>query len=220
MAEKTEHTSEAASSGTGPRSRRAGWDFSLMVATVGLLGALGLQSLVGTLYSWWAYRTVPGWEQTGYAGFIDVMNLIAGPLVIALIVVMGLCVPKRLFSRRTLLAVSAGMLALGVGVSVVRGSFLTGLGVYLGVSAFIQVAVVVLTIADAGGLEYVTEGRLAKVGSGLLHLGFIVFALTIVALQSSSMMMLAFMTSGVLLTGGSAMSFYARSSSRGLADER
>jgi len=189
---------------------RASWDFSLMVATVGLLGALGLQSLLGTLYAWWAYRTVPGWEQTGYAGFIDVMNAIAAPVVIALIVVMGLCVPKRMFARKALMGVSAGMIAAGVTVGAVSGSLATGLAVYLALSALIQVAVVVLTLAGAGGLTYITEGRVAKAGSGMLHLGFIIFALVVVGMQDSSLMMPAFMLSGVLLTGGSAMSFYAR----------
>ena len=197
-----------------PIAERMTWDFSLMVATVGLLGALGLQSLLGTLYAWWAYRAVPGWEESGYPGFINAMNLFAAPVVIALVVVMGLCVPKRLFSKRALLIVSAGMLLLGTVAGVARGSLAIGLGVYLAVSALIQVAVVVLTIANAGGLAYLAEARLAKVGSGLLHLGFIIFALVIVALQSSPWMTVAFMTSGVLLTGGSAMAFYARSSSR------
>lgn len=192
----------------------AGWDFSLMMTTVALMGAIGMQSLVGTLYSWWAHRAIPNWEQTGYPGFVHVMNLIAGPIMIALIVVMGLCVPKRLFSRRTLMYVSTGMLLLGVGTGVVTQSVMTGLTVYLVVSALIQVAVVVLTLAGAGGLAYVSEVRLAKVGSGLLHLGFIVFALVIVALQSSSLMLPLSLVAGLLLTGGSAMSFYARSSSR------
>lgn len=207
MAENTSIAPEHQSAGSS-------WDFSLMIATIALLGGLGAQSLFGTVYAWWAYRTIPGWEQTGYQGFIDAMNLVAGPIVVALVVVMGLCVPKRLLSRRSLVVASAGMLLLGVGAGVLSGSLMTGLAVYLAVSALIQVAVVVLTIANAGGLAYVTEGRLAKVGSGLLHLGFIVFALAIVALQASPLMMPAFMASGILLTGGSAMSFYARSSSR------
>lgn len=194
----------------GPASM--GWDFSLMLATVALLGFLGLQSLVGTLYTWWAYRSIPGWEQTGYEGFIQVMNAIAAPVVIALVVVMGLCVPKRLFSRNMLVGVSAGMLAVGAAGAVITESLATGLAVYLALSGLIQVAVVVLTLAGAGGLAYITEGRLAKAGSGLLHLGFIVFALVMVALQTSPLMMPAFMLSGVLLTGGSAMSFYARQS--------
>lgn len=212
MAEKTAHTAQkdVQASGTPERTHRAGWDFSLMIATVGLLGALGLQSLLGTLYAWWAYRSVPGWEQTGYPGFIDVMNAIAAPVVVALIVVMGLCVPKRLFERRTLVGVSAGMVVVGVVAGAASGSIATGLAVYLALSGLIQVAVVMLTLAGAGGLAYITEGRWAKAGSGLLHLGFIVFALVVVGLQESALMMPAFMLSGVLLTAGSAMSFYAR----------
>ena len=53
-------------------------------------------------------------------------------------------------------------------------------------AALIQVAVVVLTAAGAKGPSYLTEGRLTKLGSGLLHLGFIAFAIVVAALQPSS----------------------------------
>src|SRR5690606_36069290 len=75
--------------------KRQPWDFALMVITVVLLAGLGLQSFVGTLYSWWAYRTQPAWELTGHAGFVATMNVIAAPMLLGLVVVMGLCVPKR-----------------------------------------------------------------------------------------------------------------------------
>ena len=188
---------------------RRPWDFMLTVATVVILGLLGLQSFLGTLYSWWAQRTVPGWEQTSYTGFVSTMNLIAAPLVIALVVVMGLCVPKRLFERRALIAVSAMMLLAGAIAGVVRGSLNDGLALYLALAALIQVAVVVLTIAGTRGPSYLTEGRLTKTGSGLLHLGFIGVALAIVALQGSDLLMWVFGASSLLLVGGSALSFYA-----------
>ncbi len=198
---------------TGPAvraPRRGAWDFTLMALTVALLAALGVQSFVGTLYAWWAYRAQPGWEQLGYPAFVDTMNAIAGPLVIALVVVMGLCVPKRLFRRRALVAASALMLAAGVGAGVVARSVDTGLGVYLGLAALIQVAVVALTLANAGGLTYVTEGVLAKTGSGLLHLGFVLFCLVVVSLQGSRWMLPVFWSATLLLAGGSALSFWAR----------
>lgn len=190
--------------------QRWSWDFGLTVATVVLLGALGVQSLVGTLYAWWAYRTQPGWEATGYPGFVSAMNAVAAPLAVALVVVMGLCVPKRLFTRGALVAASLGGVAAGVVVWLITGSVATALAAYLGIAALTQVAVVVLTVAGAGGLRYLTDSATAKVGSGLLHLGFIIFALTVVALQSSSLMLPAFLASALLLTGGSALSFYAR----------
>jgi hypothetical protein len=42
------------------------------------------------------------------------------------VVVMGLCVPKRLFSRRLLLWVSLAMLAVGAVAGLVNGSLATG----------------------------------------------------------------------------------------------
>jgi hypothetical protein len=188
---------------------RRTWDFSLTVATVAILGSLGLQSFFGTLYSWWATRSIPGWEQTGYNGFVAAMNAAAGPQVVLLVVVMGLCVPKRLFSRRALILVSAGMLASGAAVALLTASLATGLAAYLLLAALIQVAVVALTVAGARGPSYLTEGRLTKTGSGLLHLGFVVFAFVVVALQRSTWMLPVFWTSAALTMGGTLLSFYA-----------
>lgn len=189
--------------------RQRTWDFALTIITVVLLGSLGVQSFAGTIYVWWAQRTIPGWEQVGYAGFVSTMNLIAAPQLIALVVVMGLCVPKRLFSRRLLIAVSAAMVAVGVAVWAWTGSVATGLTAYLALAALIQVAVVALTAVGTRGPSYLTEGRLTKLGSGLLHLGFIIFAIVIAALQSSSLMLPVFWTATALITAGTLLAFYA-----------
>lgn len=190
--------------------RQRAWDYALTVATVVLLGLLGLQSFVGTIWVWWAQARNPLWEQTEYVSFVQVMNAIAAPQVVLLVVVMGLCVPKRLFSRTALLGVSAGMVAVGIAAWGYTGSITQGLSLYLALSALIQVAVVVMTAAGAKGPSYLTEGRLTKLGSGLLHLGFIIFAFVVTALQSSVFMEPVFWVSAVLTTVGTAMSFWAR----------
>jgi hypothetical protein len=138
------------------------------------------------------------------------MNAIAAPLLLGLVIVMGLCVPKRLFSHRSLVAASAAMVAFGVVVGAVSGRPATGLAAYLAAAGLIQVAVVVLTVAGTGELSYLRDGRLVKMGSGLLHLGFIVFAFTVVALQRSPLMLPVFWTATGLAIGGSVLSFYAR----------
>jgi len=198
---------------------RSEWDFFLMMLTVVLLGGLGAQSLIGTLYAWWGYRTQPDFEATAYPAFIASMNAIAAPMVIALVIVMGLCVPKRLLARRTLAVVSLAMLGAGAAAWFVSGSLATGLAVYLALAGLIQVAVVALTLSGAGGLSYLSESRVAKAGSGLLHLGFILFALVVVALQRSAWMLPVFYASATLLTGGSALAFYARGASRATLPE-
>lgn len=190
--------------------RQRTWDFALTIITVVVLASLGIQSFVGTAWVWIAERNVADWTQTaGYTDYVSTMNLIAAPQVIALVLVMGLCVPKRLFSRRALLATSLGMVAVGVAAGLVSDSLGRGLAVYLALAAVIQVAVVVMTVAGVRGPSYLTEGRLTKTGSGLLHLGFIIFAIVVVALQRSAMMLPVFWVSAVLVTVGTALSFYA-----------
>lgn len=202
-------------------ARRARWDFTLMVATTALLGALGVQSLLGTLYSWWAQRSAEGWAQTpAYSAYVGAMNAIAAPLLVALIVVMGLCVPKRLFSRWVLVGVSAFMVALGVSAWLLTGDATTGMAAYLLGAGAIQIAVIVMTIAGSPVLTYLTEGPVTKVGSGMLHLGLIVFAYVVIALQKSGSMLTAFWVATALCLGGTALSFYAGPFTRALAGER
>jgi hypothetical protein len=190
--------------------RQRTWDFALTIITIVLLAALGTQSFAGTIIVWLSIRTIPQWQQgSGYADYVTTMNVIAAPIVVALVVVMGLCVPKRLFSRRFLLWVSLAMVAVGALAGFVSSSLATGLAVYLMLSAAIQLAVVVMTVAGVRGPSYLTEGRLTKTGSGLLHLGFIVFAIVVVALQKSPMMAPVFWLSAVLVTLGTALAFYA-----------
>ena len=190
--------------------RQRTWDFGLTVVTVLLLATLGVQSFVGTLWVWLSIRSIPGWEQSpGYTDYVGAMNAIAAPQIVALVVVMGLCVPKRLFARRALLWVSVAMVAVGIVAGVMTGSLTDGLAIYLLLSAAIQLAVVVMTVAGVRGPSYLTEGRLTKTGSGLLHLGFIVFAIVVVALQKSPMMMPVFVLSALLVTVGTTLSFYA-----------
>jgi len=189
--------------------RQRTWDFGLTVTTVILLASLGVQSFLGTLYVWWAERTIPGWEQVGYPAYVDKMNLVAAPQLIALVVVMGLCVPKRLFSRMLLVIVSAGMVVAGAGASFATDSLSTGLAVYLALAGLIQLAVVLMTAAGAKGPSYLTEGRLTKLGSGLLHLGFIVFGIVVAVLQGSAFMIYVFWVATALMVVGTAMSFYA-----------
>jgi hypothetical protein len=129
--------------------------------------------------------------------------------VVALVIVMGLCVPKRLFSRTALVVASGAMIAGGIVVWALTGSAADGLAVYLLGAGAIQVAVVVLTVVGPAALSYMTEGRLTKLGSGLLHLGFIVFGYVVVALQRSAWMLPVFWLGFALAVGGSALSFYA-----------
>lgn len=190
-------------------ARLKNWDYLLTVATVALLGSLGVQSFIGTAYVWWATYAVPDFTTVGYRDYNRVMNAIAAPQVVALVILMGLCVPKRMLDRTTLVAVSAIMLAAGVGAWAATGSLATGLAVYLALAGLIQAAVVALAVVGARGPSYLTESRLIRIGSGLLHFGFITFAFVLVALQRSAFMLPAFWAATALTLAGTVLTFYA-----------
>lgn len=208
--ETTPHgTGIAATDDAAVPVRLRAWDFTLTAATVAVLAALGIQSFAGTLWVWWAQNADPAWASTGEPAFIAGMNVIAAPLVVVLVVLMGLCVPKRLISRMALVWASAGMLAAGIAAWLVTASLTIGLAVYLALASLIQVAVAVLTVAGVRGPSYLTEGRLTKTGSALLHLGFVVFGIVVVALQRSSFMLPVFWVAAGLIMVGTVLSFYA-----------
>ncbi len=48
-----------------------------------------------------------------------------------------------------------------------------------------------------------------KTGSGVLHMGFLLFALVVVSLEQSPLMLPVFTLSALLIVAGTAMSFYA-----------
>jgi hypothetical protein len=47
-------------------ARTRTWDYALTVATVVLLGTLGLQSFLGTCVRMVGAPPIPGWEASGY----------------------------------------------------------------------------------------------------------------------------------------------------------
>lgn len=192
-----------------PARSRWTWDFSLLAATLALLSGLGLQSLAGTLYVAWAQRAVEGWMRRGYPAYLELMNAIALPQVVALVAVMGLCVPKRLFERRRLVATSALMALAGLAAGALSRSAQLGLAVYLGLAALIQAAVVALALAGAPSLRFLSEGRLAKIGSGLLHMGLLLIGLVVLALRETAAMMPVFGLASLLVLAGSALAFWS-----------
>jgi len=186
------------------------YDFWLVMITIALLAGLGLLAFGGTLYTWRAEVTLPGWSSgAGYRAYTEIMNGLAAPLVASLVVVLGLCIPRRLFERQALWAASAAMVGASVVVSVV-GGLMTGVTLFLIVAAVLQVVAVVLTGARLGRVSYLGEGIVYQTGSAVLHLGFIVLVLDWVSLPDSSWHLPIFWVGTALLVAGSAMCFYRR----------
>ena len=170
------------------RTRRAvGWDLALVLLTALTLAAFGGLALWGMFY-YKSHAVQPGWS---VPEFQQMMNRLATPLVVLLILWLVLCIPKRLLSRRSLLAYSAAVLAAGL-AALPLGGVRFALSLVLG----------------GARLRFSGRGLALRAGSSLLHLGTVLFTLDLVALQGSPWHIPLFWVATGLLTAGSVLTFY------------
>lgn len=188
------------------------YDFVLIILTVALLALLGGLCVYGTVHSFLASRADPGWARTPlYDAYVDLMNGVAYPLIIALLVVMGLCIPKRIVARRDLLWTSLIIVGAAGAVTITLGAT-AGLTFLLVTSAVLQGAVTVATILRRGNLFYRKRAFAAQVGSALLHLGFVLVVLDISVLEPAgvAVAMPMFWAATILMLIGITLTFYHR----------
>ncbi len=186
------------------------YDFVMAVATIVILVALSAVSIYGTIESWVNSIQYPDWTSTLlYGEYLGKMNAYAYPFVIALVLVLCMCIPKRFIPRSHLLQLSLILLAICAAVSQIWG-LVAGLGLLLIASAVIQTLVVVMLLARSGSLVFEREGAMVQLGSAFLHLGFVVFALDILLIKDMQSHVNVFWFATVLITGGTLLSFYSR----------
>ncbi len=160
-------------------------NYILIVATIVILAAVGIAFIFGTTFSWVMSETDTIWRQTAlYQDYVNIMNLAVGPMVIALVVVLGLCIPKRLFTGIRLLQLMGGLLALTLVISVALGVRL-GISALLTVAMLMQVAVISLTLFGSKRLIYEVTGFYIQIGSALLHMGLILFLFDLILIGDS-----------------------------------
>jgi len=185
------------------RTRRpVGWDLALVLLTAATLAGFGALALWG-MFRYKSHALRPDWS---IPAFQEMMNRLASPFVVLLIVWLVLCIPKRLFSRRALLVYSAAVLAAGVAALPVAGARFA-LGLVLGLSAALQGVILALVLAGVR-LRFSGHGLALRAGSSLLHLGVVLFTFDLVALQGSPWHIPLFWLSTALLTAGCVLTFY------------
>ncbi|MCL7475812.1 MAG: hypothetical protein M8352_07195 [ANME-2 cluster archaeon] len=184
------------------------YDFYMMLLTTAVLAIIGLVCLYGIGYYTYTTETTPGWTETPlYGDYIDNMNQYIYPFVVLLLIVLGLCIPKRIVPRQSLLASGTGILAVTLLIALVTdiGSSLAFL---LTVSIVVQTAVMVLTMLGRSGLTYEREGYFVQTGSSMLHLGTVVFVLDFVSMRTHELHLPIFWVATILITVGTVLSFY------------
>lgn len=154
--------------------KTASLDYYLILATVGVLFALSVICVFSMFYfKLAAVQQLPPLEKMAY---LDQMNRVVAPFIIALILLLGICVPKRLLPARWLNRFALGLAISGTVVSVWQG-IMIGLIVILAASLILQLVVLLMAVAGSKRLHFEKSGYWVRVGSSLVHLGFILFVL-------------------------------------------
>ena len=187
------------------------YDFYLILATAVVLFIISAICIYSMFYFKAAQvNQLPAAEKIGY---MNTMNTVMAPFLIALIVLLGICVPKRLLPTSWLNRFSVVLVLLAFAVSVFL-DLKTGLALVLIVSLILQTVVLFMALAGSKGLNFEKKGYWVRVGSSLLHLALILFVLDLFFYQYHSLHLVLFWVTTASSLLGMVFCFYAESFSR------
>ncbi|MEJ2690196.1 MAG: hypothetical protein P8130_09650 [Deltaproteobacteria bacterium] len=193
--------------GNAKVTKKTSYDFYLILATVAVLFVISVICVYGMFYFKWAQiQQMPPALKMQY---MDRMNLVVSPFVIALILVLSICVPKRLLPVEKLnwfalfLVLIVPVVAIGWGVE-------QALLVVLLASLLLQVVVLSLALLGSQRLNFEKSGYWLRVGSSLIHLGIILFILDLFLFRLHGLHLVLFwLTTGATVLG-MIFSFYSQ----------
>lgn len=192
---------------SGAAMKIRNYDYYLIILTVLILSGIGLVSLYGISY--YNYLAVdPQWTATDqYSRYVGEMDSYLYPFLILLLILLGMCIPKRLFGQDLLIKFSTIILGITVGL-IFLYDIGTGMGFILFSMMFVQIIVLIMTIRKNKSIRFEKEGYLTGIGSSLLHLGYVIIILNFISLKDSPFHMLFFWMGLILITSGNILSFY------------
>ncbi|GAB4341425.1 MAG: hypothetical protein Kow0089_15800 [Desulfobulbaceae bacterium] len=156
------------------KKRSGSLDYHLVLATVGILFCISVISIYGMFsFKFAAVQQLPAPEKIAY---MNRMNTLVAPFVVGLILVLGVCVPRRLLPDRWLGWAAAALGCIFLGVSLWTG-VRAGLLIVLAASLALQLIVLVMAATGSSRLHFTKTGYWVRVGSSLVHLGLILFVL-------------------------------------------
>lgn len=190
---------------------KSSYDYYLILATTVVLFIISAICICSMFY--FKLEQVQQLPVMVKVGYMNNMNTVMAPFLIALIVLLGICVPKRLLPAVWLNRFSAVLVLLAVIISIVWNVKI-GLAFVLIVSAVLQIVVLLMALAGSKSLHFEKTGYWIRVGSSLLHLGLILFILDVFFYRYQRLHLILFWFTTVSTTLGMLSCFYADSFSR------
>ena len=188
--------------------KKASYDFYLILATTVVLAAISAICIWAMFY--FKMAQIHEMAPPGKIAWQNRMNTIIAPFIIGLIVLLGICVPKRLLPTTWLNRFAVLLVTVAALTSWLAGVKI-GLLVILCASLLLQLVILVMALFGSARLNFEKKSYWAKVGSSLVHLGLVLFILDLFFHRQQTLHLLLFwITTGASVLGMTCC-FYAES---------
>ena len=186
--------------------KKHSYDYYLILATTVVLFIISAICIWGMFF--FKITQIQQMAPAVKIGYLEQMNSVIAPFIICLILLLGICVPKRLLSTSWL---NRFGLFLGLVVLTVAMVFnlKIGLLVVLTATLVLQLVVLVLALAGSKRLHFETKGYWLRVGSSLVHLGLILFILDLFFYRLKTLHLVLFWVTTIAATTGMGLCFYS-----------
>jgi len=188
--------------------RKSSYDFYLVLATAFVLFAISLISIYGMFY--FKLAQVQQMAPALKMAYMDRMNSFVAPFVICLILLLGICVPKRLLPT-VWLNWFTGILITSAALTGMFAGIRASLFVILAASLVLQVVVLIMALGGSQHLHFHKKGYWVRLGSSLVHLGLILFVLDLLLYERKTLHLFLFWITTGASVAGMSFCFYAES---------
>jgi hypothetical protein len=173
-----------------------------------VLFAICLISIYGMFY--FKFAQIHQMAPAVKISYMNQMNAVIAPFVVCLILLLGICVPKRLLSTSWLNRVTVLLIVGAVLTGLIWGGR-TSLFFILIASLVLQLVVFCLAVSGSKSLNFHKKGYWVRLGSSLIHLGLILFVLDLLLYEKMKLHLFLFWITTGSSVLGMVFSFYAES---------
>ncbi len=184
---------------------KGSYDYYLVLATTIVLFAVSLLCICGMFY--FKLAMIHQMAPEAKLAYMERMNRLVSPFLVALVLFLGICVPKRLLPTAWLNRFAAALVLCTLLVTLAWG-IRSGLLLILFASLLLQLAVLAMALSGSRRLHFERKGYLVRVGSSLLHLGLILFILDLFFWRMQALHLVLFWITTVATVLGMILCFY------------
>jgi len=186
--------------------KKQSYDFYLILATTVVLFCISIICVYSMFY--FKLAQVNEMQPVAKLAYMNQMNQFISPFLIALIMLMCICVPKRLLPTVWLNRFSLGILVLAGVVTWLQGIKIALL-VILVLAMVLQFIVLIMALAGNERLNFEKKGYWVRVGSSAMHLGLILFVLDLFLHKNQDLHLPIFWLTTISTVVGMIGCFYA-----------